>query len=198
MSDSATDRNGDNPAPRSFLRPRSVFASQSRHAGPIAAGPSGRVVPTKIVAILLALLALLLIHHAMVFLTQVEVLIPTYTVDGARGVRIIGAEFTSRASQDLIISSMLHQATYQALYSGFIYVVTAHFVLRWLDYTRLTSYVVGGMCAAFAVVAYRAAFGQRLFFQPIVLELVCGAIAGLVYRLLAGRKRVSPAGALAA
>lgn len=195
MSENATDRNGENPAPRSFLGARWIPGRKSRQVGPTDGGPTAPVVPTKILAILLAILAVLLIHHAMVFLTQVEVLIPTYSVDGARGVRIIDSQFASHAAQDLIIASMLHQATYQALYSGFTYVVMAHFVLRWLKYTTITSYVVGGMCAAFAVVAYGAAFGQRLLLQPIILELVCGAIAALVYRLAAGRKRVRAAGA---
>jgi hypothetical protein len=148
------------------------------------------IVPTALFPILCAMLVLLVIHHALVFSSEIVIWIPTAANEYPRGARGISPEFANPSTQAMILASMLRSATWHAAFTGFSYVVIAHFVLRWLGLTSIRAYGVGGLCAALAVAAYWSVLGYRLSVEPLVLELACGAIVGIVYRLIAGRKRL--------
>ena len=154
-----------------------------------AGGGAAWLTPTALFPILCAMLVLLVIHHALVFSSEIVIWIPTAANEYPRGARGISPEFANPSTQTMILASMLRSATWHAAFTGFSYVAIAHFVLRWLDLTSIRAYGVGGLCAAFAVAAYWSVLGYRLPLDSFVLELACGAIAGIVYRLIAGRKR---------
>jgi hypothetical protein len=145
-------------------------------------------VPTALLPILCAMLTLLVIHHVLAFSSEIVIWIPTAANEYPRGARGISPEFANPSTQTMILVSMLRSATRHAAFTGFSYVVIAHFVLRWLDLTSIRAYGAGGLCTAFAVAAYWSVLGYRLSVESLVLELACGAIAGIVYRLIAGRK----------
>jgi len=158
---------------------------------PVATG----FVPTALLPILCAMLALLVIRHALVFSSEIVVWIPTAANEYPRGARGMSPEFASPQTQAMILASMLRAATLHAALNGFADVVIAHFVLRWLGLTSLTAYAVGGLCAAFAIAAYWSVLGYRLPIDSLVLDLACGAIAGFIYRLIVGKRRATePAG----
>jgi hypothetical protein len=149
------------------------------------------IVPTALFPILCAMFVLLVIHHAMVLSSEIVIWIPTAADEPLRGARGISPEFANPSTQTMIVASMLRSATQHAAFTAFSYVVISHFTLRWLGLTSVTAYGVGGLCASFAVAAYWSVLGYRLPVDSLVLDLACGAIAGVVYRLIAGRKRAA-------
>jgi hypothetical protein len=158
-------------------------------SAPAEDGDARLIVPTALFPILCAILVLLAIHHALVFSSEIVIWIPTAANEYPRGARGTSLEFANPSTQTMIIASMLRSATRHAAFTGFSYVVIAHFVLRWLGLTSVWAYGVGGLCAAFVVAAYWSVLGYRLPIDSLAVDLACGAIAGFVYRLIAGRRR---------
>ena len=179
-----TRASGSNTDLRGFSRKAST--------PPNPVGGEGAIVPTTLLALLCAMFVVLVIQHVMVFLSDVVIWIPTAATDYPRGARGISPEFADPSVETMIRVSMLRSATWHAAYSAFSYVVLAHFGLRWLGFIGVTAYTVGGLCAALAVAAYWSVLGYRLHWDAFVVDLACGAAAGLAYRLIA-RKRPAKA-----
>jgi len=171
--------------------------TSSAPSAPAEGGRAMLIVPTALFPILCAMFVLLLIHHAMAFSSEIVIWIPTAANEYLRGARGISPEFANSSTQTMIFASMLRSATKHAALTAFSYVVISHFVLRWLGLTSVTAYGVGGLCASFAVAAYWSVLGYQLHMDSFVVDLACGATAGVVYRLVAGRKRLTDPARLA-
>ena len=172
-------------APIGFSRkpPRPPTAAAGAHAAAF--------VPTAFWPLVAAIFVLVVIQHVIVFSSEIVIWTPTAPDAFPRGARGISAQFANDATQRIITASMLRAASWRALFCGLFYIAIAHFALRWLGFVSIAAYTIAGLCAAFAVAAYWSVLGSRLQWDTFAMDLACGAIAGLVYRLLAGKKRMN-------
>jgi hypothetical protein len=180
-------------------RPVAAFGKRRPAAGGgpggAATGPSGargkiasvreeRIVPTRLAPILLAGLALLAMELTVGALAGVLAPVPPGAVSHHRDfdARDVATLFVNRA----IILPLLLTLVYQACHLAAIYSMAAHFVLRWLKFTSLAAYAVGGLCAAFVVVSFWSVEGDKPELATCAIEILGGGLAGLFYRLFAG------------
>jgi hypothetical protein len=152
--------------------------------GKIASVREERIVPTRLAPILLAGVALLVMELTVGALAGVLAPVPPGAVVNHRnfGAPDVATLFVGRA----IILPLLLTVVYQACHLAAIYSMAAHFVLRWLKFTSLAAYAVGGLCAAFVVVSFWSVEGDKPELATCAIEILGGGLAGLFYRLFAG------------
>jgi hypothetical protein len=152
--------------------------------GKVASVREARIVPTKLAPILLAGLALLAMELTVGALAGVLAPVPPGAVAHHRdfGMPDVATLFVNRA----IILPLLLALVYQACHLAAIYSMAAHFVLRWLKFTSLAAYAVGGLCAAFVAVSLWSVEGDKPELATCAIEILGGGLAGLFYRLFAG------------
>jgi hypothetical protein len=165
-------------------------------AAEIGAGAPERYVPTKLVAILLAGVLVLIIVSIVGRLAGLEGPEPSAAAVAAHAAAAKNAEPDPEAKTKAL---QLARAAlpfvliliYQACHLTALYSMVAHFVLRWLRFSGLAAYTIGGLCAAFVVVSLGVAEGESLAPLTDAVELLTGALAGLFYRLFAGTVAVA-------
>jgi hypothetical protein len=162
-------RRANAPPPVPLDAPREVF-SEDR----------SRYVPTKLLPILIAGLVLLVIESAIGEWAGM--------IGGAGG---RPHDFNPRdittlwSARDALLPLML-VLVYQSCHLAAIYSMGAHIVLRWLHFSSLPAYAIGGFCASFALISIGSMQGDPLQPTTCGIELIGGAAAGFLYRLFAG------------
>lgn len=167
--------------------PRPAMAAQaakpSGAAGETDAARQARFVPTKLAPILLA----------GILLVVVQLLVGEIVGLNARppGAVAYPRPFTAQDVTTLfaarsVILPLLLALIYQGCHLAAMYSMGAHIVLRWLKFSSLAAYAVGGLCASFVYVSWAAVMGDHLEARTCAIELLGGALAGLLYRLFAG------------
>jgi hypothetical protein len=89
------------------------------------------------------------------------------------------------SARDALLPLML-VLVYQCCHLAAIYSMGAHIVLRWLHFSSLPAYAIGGFCASFALISIGSMQGDPLQPTTCGIELIGGAAAAFLYRLFAG------------
>jgi hypothetical protein len=76
---------------------------------------------------------------------------------------------------------------WNAAHFAAIYTMLAHATLRWIGFSSPKAYALGGLGAAYALMAVNVLQGAHLTWSEAIVELVGGLVAGYLYRLTAGR-----------
>jgi hypothetical protein len=98
--------------------------------------------------------------------------------------------FTAGSSILFLLAILIYQGCHLAA----LYAMPAHVVLRWLKFSSLPAYAIGGLCASFVFLSLAALqHDDQLGWETGAVELIGGALAGLFYRLFAGIKLRDPA-----
>lgn len=156
-------------------------ASRAKSAGDAALDRDERIVPTRIVPVLVA--------GVVVFFVDLGLSQTILAIERAAGFQawLLSARFQGIPwDQSGVVPMALLGRALQSVRLTVLICAPAHFVLRWLKYAGLGAYAVGGLCAAFVWLAFAATQGALVDVAETVILLSDGAVAGLFYRLLAG------------
>jgi hypothetical protein len=181
----------DGDGQREFGRRRAASLSTSRMAlrssaghslaqwfaaePPNAAGPDS-VVPTKLLPILQAAVAMLIVQLLLSFLVLGRP--PTSPLR----VPSLG----SNTFTDFILPGLLEMC-WNAAHFAAIYTMLAHATLRWIGLSSPKAYALGGLGAAYVLMAVNVLQGAHLTLSETIIELAGGLVAGYLYRLTAGK-----------
>jgi len=142
---------------------------------PDAAGPDS-VVPTKLLPILQAAVAMLIVQLLLSFLVLGHP--PTSPL------RVPAPG--SNTFNDFFLPGLLAMC-WNAAHFAAIYTMLAHATLRWIGSSSPKAYALGGLGAAYALMAVNVLQGAHLTWSEAIVELAGGLVAGYLYRLTAGR-----------
>jgi hypothetical protein len=181
----------DGNGQREFGRRRAASLSTGSPASRSAGGPSlaqwfaaeppdaagsDSVVPTKLLPILQAAVAMLIVQ-----------LLLSYLLIGHPSTSPLRAPaFGSDAFVAFVLPALLTMG-WNAAHFAAIYTMLAHATLRWIGSSSPKAYALGGFAAAYVLMAVNVLQGAHLTWSEAIIELVGGLIAGYLYRLTAGK-----------
>jgi hypothetical protein len=76
---------------------------------------------------------------------------------------------------------------WNAAHFAAIYTMLAHATLRWIGLSSPKAYALGGLGAAYVLMAVNVLKGAHLTLSETIIELAGGLVAGYLYRLTAGK-----------
>jgi hypothetical protein len=85
-----------------------------------------------------------------------------------------------------VLTSFVFVLALGAFQVAALYTLVAHAALRWIGLKSPLDYALGGMGAAYVLLALRTLNGAHVQFGPSLIELAGGALAGALYRYGAG------------
>ncbi len=162
-------------------KPASRLTGGSRLARWFAAEPpdaaqADSVVPTKLLPILQAAVAMLIVQLLLSFL-----LIGHPATSPLRAPALGSDTFVA-----FFLPALLAQC-WNAAHFAAIYTMLAHATLRWIGSSSPKSYALGGLGAAYVLMAVNVVQGVQLTWAEAIIELAGGFTAGYLYRLTAGK-----------
>jgi hypothetical protein len=155
--------------------------SLAKSRGDVALDRDERFVPTRIVPVLVA--------GVVVFFVDLGLSQTILAIERAAGFQawLLSARYSGIAwDRSGIVPMALVWSVLQFVRLAALICLPAHFVLRWLKFTGLGAYAVGGLCVSFVWLALAATQGALVDIAAIVILLSDGAVVGLLYRLLSG------------
>ncbi len=161
------------PASRSTIS--SSLAKWFAAEPPDAAEPDS-VVPTKLLPILQAAIAMLIVQLLLSFLIMGR------PPSSPLRVPEIGSDTFTAFFLPWLLALCWNVAHFAAIYT-----MLAHATLRWIGLSSPKAYALGGLAAAYVLMAVNVLQGAHLTWSEAIIELVGGLIAGYLYRLTAGK-----------